>query len=595
MTDDGSPSTIRDSAAPTHAEGQRRTLSSNARISEDRYMLRALLGSGGMGEVWLAHDVRIDREIAIKMMRGEPTPDAVARFLREARVQGRLEHPSVVPVHDFGPAEQAPYFAMKRITGTTLHDVIVGEDPEWTRRKLLARFVEVGLAIEFAHRHGVIHRDLKPANIMLGEFGETYVLDWGLARIVDTQRLSIQAIDLRAETASDGLTVAGAVLGTPGYMAPEQLRGEPIDARVDVFALGCILFEILAREPAIARDKPIEATLRGGPFHPAQRRPDLEIAPELDALTARAMAGDPGQRPTSARELADAVQAFLDGDRDLERRRQLSATHTANAKRALERSGEAARVDAMREAGRAIALDPENASAQRLVVKLMLEVPDPIPAAAQARIVADNDAITRTVLRLGMRAYLANAVFIPFVKLLGVAGMWPFLVLGALAVMQGAVCWFSSRRRGHPLTAVTWTFLIVNHIAMLALVGVFFGTLPLVPILVFESMPVMLLLPHLTRPLLALLVHLACIGVPLALELLGIIPRSFRIEGDALVLRPWALEISPQIMLVLTLVVVVFQMYVITRVLGGQRASQERAQRIIHAQRWQLEQMVQGE
>jgi len=151
MTDDGNAPTIPDTAAPTHA----------ARVSlgpvrtpvtpDSRYQLRALIGSGGMGEVWLAHDIRIDREIAIKMMRGNPDPDAVARFLREARVQGRLEHPAIVPVHDLGADEKLPFFAMKRLSGRTLHDVITANEPEWTRQKLLARFIDICFAVEFAH------------------------------------------------------------------------------------------------------------------------------------------------------------------------------------------------------------------------------------------------------------------------------------------------------------------------------------------------------------------------------------------------------------------------------------------------------------
>ena len=161
MTDEGHAPTIPETQAPTHGPSH----GSTPRAPDERYVLRGLLGSGGMGEVWLAHDVRIDRDIAIKLMRGAGDPDAIARFLREARVQGRLEHPSVVPVHDLGGGDAAPYFAMKRLAGTTLADVVAGPkrsgdgsagpagiDPQWTRRTLLARFVDVCLAVEFAHQ-----------------------------------------------------------------------------------------------------------------------------------------------------------------------------------------------------------------------------------------------------------------------------------------------------------------------------------------------------------------------------------------------------------------------------------------------------------
>src|SRR5262245_27499523 len=185
MSNDGNAPTVPDTQAPTHGP----STPGMPKPPDSRYALRALIGRGGMGEVWLAHDLRIDRDIAVKLMPGDATnnPDAVSRFLREARVQGRLEHPAVVPVHALGGADTAPFFASKRLIGTTLADVINQPDHDkWPRRTLLARFIDVCLAVEFAHQRGVIHRDLKPANIMLGDFGETYVLDWGLARIGDT-------------------------------------------------------------------------------------------------------------------------------------------------------------------------------------------------------------------------------------------------------------------------------------------------------------------------------------------------------------------------------------------------------------------------
>ena len=289
MTDDGNAPTIPDTQAPTHGGSTAGT----PRPPDSRYALRSMLGRGGMGEVWLAHDVRVDRDIAIKLMRGggSTDPDAIARFLREAKVQGRLEHPSVVPVHDLGGEEGAPYFAMKRLSGTTLADVIAAQDEvKWPRRTLLARFNDVCLAIEFAHERGVIHRDLKPANLMLGDFGEAYVLDWGLARVQGGAEADpIHASDLGS---GGGHTEAGAMLGTPGYMAPEQMRGDPVDRRTDVFALGCILFEILTGKPAIPRDRTLEVTLTAPCYRPAERGDD--IPPELDDICARATAAAAG-------------------------------------------------------------------------------------------------------------------------------------------------------------------------------------------------------------------------------------------------------------------------------------------------------------
>ena len=152
-----------------------------------RYRISGSLGAGGMGEVLLATDSQIDREVAIKRMLHEPTGPAVARFLREAKVQGRLDHPAIVPVHELASdSEGRPFFVMKRLVGTTLGDVLARytSDPRYTRPKLLRSFADVCRAIELAHSRNVIHRDLKPANIMLGDYGEVYVLDWGIARVL---------------------------------------------------------------------------------------------------------------------------------------------------------------------------------------------------------------------------------------------------------------------------------------------------------------------------------------------------------------------------------------------------------------------------
>ena len=157
-----------------------------------RYAIRHVLGQGGMGEVMLAYDEQIGREVAVKRIRSEhPSPEELSRFLREARVQGRLEHPAVVPVHDLVyDATGKPFFVMKRLTGTDMHVLLgrlrAGDEPDEpaTRRKLLRAFADVCLAVEFAHSSSIIHRDLKPANVMLGDFGEVYILDWGVARAV---------------------------------------------------------------------------------------------------------------------------------------------------------------------------------------------------------------------------------------------------------------------------------------------------------------------------------------------------------------------------------------------------------------------------
>ncbi|HEV8321841.1 MAG TPA: serine/threonine-protein kinase, partial [Myxococcota bacterium] len=252
-----------------------------------RYEVGAVIGEGGMGQVRAVGDRRIGRRVAMKVVRaGQGSrSDARARFLREARVQGQLEHPSIVPVYEMGKTpEGAPYFTMRRVCGATLAEVVealragrVDAAQRWSRRRLLTAFSSVCLTMHYAHTRGVVHRDLKPGNVMLCDFGEVYVLDWGLAKIA-----SGAADDGAREGEADGAgsaqsgeggsarseqgarapagpagidaplhesarTVDGELMGTPGYMAPEQVTGraQDVDARADVYALGAILFELL--------------------------------------------------------------------------------------------------------------------------------------------------------------------------------------------------------------------------------------------------------------------------------------------------------------------------------------------------------------
>src|SRR5580693_3901671 len=221
-----------------------------------RYSLGDKLGEGGMGVVHACRDRRIGRDVALKMVRAEHAArgDLVARFLREACVQGQLEHPAIVPVYDLGrDPEGNVYFTMKRVRGATFEQIFAAlrDDDEYalrqfSRRKLLTAFASICQALHFAHARGVIHRDLKPGNVMLGDFGEVYLLDWGLAKLQSGMEPPALAT---GTAAGGGRSVHGATMGTPGYMPPEQVRGEPVDARSDVYALGALLFELLALEP----------------------------------------------------------------------------------------------------------------------------------------------------------------------------------------------------------------------------------------------------------------------------------------------------------------------------------------------------------
>jgi eukaryotic-like serine/threonine-protein kinase len=585
MTDDGSAPTIPDTNRPTPVP----TALSQPSSPDSRYALRTLLGRGGMGEVWLAHDGRVDREIAVKVMRGgTDQPDSIARFLREARIQGRLEHPNVVPVHDVGVSDKAPYFAMKRLAGTTLADIIAANDQtRWPRRMLLARFVDICLAMEFAHQRGVVHRDLKPTNIMLGDFGEAYVLDWGLAHVrgdSDAFRPSGTVAPAPA-----GQTEAGVMLGTPGYMSPEQMRGEPIDQRTDVYALGCILFEILAGKPANGRASAIADTLST-----AEHRPSVhvrDIPPELDAACALATTANAVQRLESARLLADRVQKFLDGDRDVERRRELAKAHVDKATASFQR-GDAGRAEAMREAGSAIALDAENRDAQALLARLLLEPPQATPPAVREGIDAERSAAALQMLRWIVVNYMLFFVAIAVLYAIGVSRSWPVVLLAGELLALSLLC-FAGVRHPSWIGRSMSIALTIGHCVLLASICVLLGPVFLGPSLIFGSATVLLTGPILRVPILTVVLHVLIIGVPLGLELVGVLPRTVSLDtSGALVLKPWAIEISQSWLLGILLGQTALQLIGNALVLHKQRVVQDQSQELLHVQAWQLKQLV---
>jgi serine/threonine-protein kinase len=565
---------------------------------EGRYKLGGTLGRGGMGEVRLAHDVRIDRDVAVKLMRPEQRDDdTIARFFLEARVQGRLDHPAVVPVHDLGmDRHDNPYFVMKRVTGTTLAEVLArsSSDPalrdKWSRRQLLAQFIDVCLAIELAHTRGVIHRDLKPANIMLGDFGEVYVLDWGLARIVDDAARPPQAGTEPSSANDAGMTVAGALLGTPGYMAPEQVRGTPVDPGADVFALGCILYEIITGYPALPRGPAaFERTLDAQHHRPSERHPELAIPPELDDLCAQATAAESAARPT-ARAVAAAVQHYLDGDRDLARRIELAREHAARARQALVDPSDDARAIAMREAGRALALDPNNDDAQGVLAHLMLEAPRTIPAEAIVAADAERAASRNVVLQWIWKAYAVVGLMMAMLLGFPIRHVVPVVALGVLLASAGFVAWLTSRRP-LPMRSPIFIVAIWLNAATLACASLVLGPLLIVPIFLIMSLAGMLSQPSSYRSAVIVVPHALAVALPLALEWIGILPSTYRIAGG-LLFTPPAIELSQTLATTLVVVSIAAGAIIMSWISISLRVAQQRAQDQVHAQTWHLKQLL---
>ena len=270
-------------------------------FTSDRYEVIEEIGRGGMGTVYSAFDTALGREVAIKIGNALPSTELQARLTREARVIARLEHPGIVPVHDFGVlADGRPFYVMKRLQGQTLGAFVQTAAPPLAER--LRIFERVCEAVSFAHAHGILHRDLKPENVMVGTFGEVMVVDWGIARMLDdrSDRAGGGAEDTAVPKQSME-TNAGTVLGTPGFMSPEQsARAVRIDQRADVYALGALMFMLL--------------TDQAPPHDAAAAVTDLArartIPPPLTSICRCALSALPSDRYHTVASLAADVARF---------------------------------------------------------------------------------------------------------------------------------------------------------------------------------------------------------------------------------------------------------------------------------------------
>ena len=292
-----------------------------------RYTWVSEVGAGGLGKVWLARDNDLSREVALKEIKpGSASSEAVRRLIKEAQITGQLQHPGIVPVYEVS-REGRPFYTMKLVRGETLSQAIrehheqkqAGNEDPLSERLLLNVFLNICDAIAYAHSRGVIHRDLKPDNIVLGEYGEAIVLDWGLARQVGSDDEDSTPIVV-TEAGRTDTTQAGQKLGTPAYMAPEQAAGrvEHMDERTDIYGLGAILFEVLTGRPPHQRATTDSATSgMAALLHriatgetPRVRSIDESIADELDAICATAMAEHREERYQAAKDLKAALLKF---------------------------------------------------------------------------------------------------------------------------------------------------------------------------------------------------------------------------------------------------------------------------------------------
>jgi PAS domain S-box-containing protein len=299
----------------------------------ERYTLAHLRATGGIGRIWVARDSQLGRDVALKELRPERAGNSalLQRFLREAQITGQLEHPGVIPVYELSRRsdDDQPFYTMRWIKGRTLTEAVRDYHEERRRSQadslkflaLLNAFVTVCNTVAYAHSRGVIHRDLKGQNVVLGDYGEVVVLDWGLAKLVERAEDELDTppvvFDLPGSGDTD-LTVHGQALGTPSYMAPEQAAGrvDLIDPRTDVYGLGAILYEILAGHPPFAGPEILEVLRRvqeEEPIPPVRLNPG--VPPALQAVCLHALAKQPSDRYASASELAQQVQQWQDVQR----------------------------------------------------------------------------------------------------------------------------------------------------------------------------------------------------------------------------------------------------------------------------------------
>ena len=261
-----------------------------------RYVLSRKIGAGGMAEVWEAFDEGLHRSVAVKVVRDEIAGEAEfrERFIREARLAAQLEHPRILPIYDFGTETGVTYLVMPLLPGGSLKEQISGPMPADEAVEALAA---IAAALDHAHGRGVLHRDVKPSNVLVDASGSLLLADFGLAKNT---------------AVSSELTVAGMVVGTPAYMAPEQAVGRPVDARADQYALGIVAFELLTGRTPFRSESPfaiLDKHLREAPPPPSSFVPDLP--PEVDAVLAKALAKQPQERFGTCRQMVEALAAAL--------------------------------------------------------------------------------------------------------------------------------------------------------------------------------------------------------------------------------------------------------------------------------------------
>ena len=574
----------------------------------DRVRARRLIGRGGMGEVIAALDRRIGREVAIKRMRD---PHPIRR--RDRAVPPRGADPGAAR----SPGDRAGARARHRRRGAAvLHDEAAlraharasGSPTGAPQARLLRAFVDVCLAVELAHARGVIHRDLKPSNIMLGDYGEVYVLDWGVARVLSgtpmrcRRRTRCRRSSRRPSTtttwagrtpsgSSEASTQTGAVLGTPGYISPEQLEGDAAGPPADVYALGCDPVRDARRRAAAParRQTAIASTLAAPRDRPSSRRPDRAIPPELDAGLPRRARPGPGRaahrapaRRTRCRRTSTAIATSSAAARS-------PRSSSRSAHEALAAKDPDGRTTALRRAGRALALDPESAQAAELIGALLLEPPS---AASSPQLAASLERHERQIARHRSRqaivAYLSVFALLPAVLLLDVRSWTTVVVCYATLTLGAATSWLHVKT-GRPSVPVALVLTLSLAILFTRIASPFVLT----PLVICCAIAALTSIPAIAeRPWLVMAWTITAVMAPFVLEWTGVLDstwevgnRRIEVHGDVFDPRGKDEEIALVLAnLLFTLVVAWLALAISRRRLAAQRQ--------LHVQAWHLGQLV---
>ncbi len=544
-----------------------------------RYTDGRFLATGGMGDVWSYRDDVLGRRVAVKVLARHRRAEV---FEREARVQARLSHPSVVPIHELGDDGGQPYLVMTQVEGETLATILERQrrgDADGrelhSQRQLLTAFVRVCQVVEYAHARGIVHRDLKPSNVMLGPLGAVYLLDWGIAWCDD---------------GGAGPAKPPGIAGTLGYMAPEQIESARVDRGTDIYALGAILFEIVTRVPlhdGTDREALLASTLAGVDVRARAMHAQVVLAPEIAAICGRATANAPDARYGDVRALVTDLERFLDGERDEAGRRALADDLVGRARRRIEAAGADRTV--LRDVGRALALSPSHRDAQEIMRRALAEGRERLPGHFVQKIADDDRADRRrgaVIAVVGIAAWLALfAGGIAF----GIRESTSFVLFAAAITVATVAASYRAIRRGSGRRSAAVA--AVAGAVALALLSRLAGPFMIAPTIAAALMPVFAF-DHATHRRWILPLYASAVCLPWLAESLGWIAPTTTISTDAIVvdatMAGFSVQWSPTLLAATSLAALAVAYIAASRTQGQQL--QHRIDRVRAA--WQLEQLI---